>query len=880
MKRNALISIFLVISSFVPAFAQSGAIRGRVRDDTGAVLSGIPVIAAPQKDTARYQVSVTDGAGRYEFPALAPGAYSLTVSCLGYDTRRENAYLFPESELVIDFPLKTSALFLEGAVVEEKFMPVQIIGDTLRYNPGAFMDGGEETLGDLLDKLPGISVDKTGRVQAQGEQVQTILLNGNNLFKDNVQIATNNLSADLADKVEVINNYSDFDILNGFQTHEAKAINIKVKDTFIGRLSGHLNLAGGIASKFETNNNLLLLREKTMWSVSATANNTGVPLLSLSDYFSMKGGISSVISSMNDNLEVDDNLLDFLTTDSNIYRNDNGLAALNFYSQPNSKLKLEGSAWVNLNRTFSQVQEEYSFLDGLAANLKDVRDTNRVSSFYGMLDVLYSPSQKTNLHYRGDVFYNDKLHGTGIAQSGHTYSPVWKKKGLTANQSLTFIRKIRDDILSLNVTQQYSSSPTTLVMVADTVHFPFMPHFPVGMLNLRQENPESRHQLAAEASYLLTLAPKYYLRTSLKADFQKSREGILLLEDGERTFHDQSVERDYRQQQLTLRLHKNKGVFQFQVGGALRFLQLSVNNKDRRLSESAVRFDPHVGITVDAVSFGKLTLSYTRTYTPYSLDDYLAGVRIGSYDKYYWTDLDVAGFERRQRLQAIYVLVDQFRGTQVKASCFYSVSDDVVSYDYRTTGFVTEAVPRRGGHQTSLFADLEYSRRFAFAPLGCESTVEYNQLNYQCLFQGNPVDCASMSPSVQVSVETYFKRGLNAKARMGYHYSVFRNYFETSQWWIDPFLQLSWTNGRFRIASSLTYTYNVTDKMDQKLLNVGARCSYTLKNQKLQFELEGNNLTHLYDNTWNEIVMEDNIRSFRSLYTIPGNLLLRVKYYL
>lgn len=879
MKWYALISIFLIISS-APAVAQGGAVRGRVSDDAGVVLPGIPVIVAPQRDTARFQVSLTDSTGRYDFPDLAPGAYSLTVSCLGYDTRRENVYVFPESEIVLDLSLKTSALSLEGAVVEEKFMPIQVIGDTLRYSPGAFMDGGEETLGDLLDKLPGISVDKTGRVQAQGEQVRTILLNGNNLFKDNVQIATNNLSADLADKVEVINNYSDFDILNGFQTHEAKAINIKVKDTFIGRLSGHLNLAGGVADKFETNNNLLLLREKTMWSLSATANNTGVPLLSLADYFSMKGGISSVISSMNDNLEVDDNLLDFLTTDSNIYRNENGLAALNFYSQPSAKLKLEGSCWANLNRTFSQVQEEYAFLDNRAGYVKDVRDTNRISSFYGMLDVLFSPSQNANLHYRGDVFYNDKLHGTGVVQSGHAYAPVWKKKGLTANQSLTYIRKIRDDILSVNVSQQYSSSPTSLRMVADTVHFPFMPHFPDGALDLRQENPETRHQLGAEASYLLTLAPKYYLRTSMKVDFQKSRAGIQLLEEGERALHDQWVDRDYRQQQLTLRLHKNKGVFQFQFGGALRFLQLSMDNTDKRLSASAVRFDPHVGITIDAVSFGKLTLSYTGTCTPYSLDDYLTGVRIGSYDKYYRADRDAVGFERRQRLQAIYVLVDQFRGTQVKASCFYSVSDNVVSYDYRTSGFVTEAIPRRGGHQETLFADLEYSRRFAFTPLGCESSVEYNQLNYQCLLQGIPVDCVSMSPSVQASVETYFKRGVNAKLSMGYHYSTFRSYVETSQWWIDPFLQLSWTNGRLRVASSLTYTYNVTDKVDQELFNVGARCSYTLKNQKFQFELEGNNLLHLHDNMWNEIVMNDNIRSFRSLYTVPGNLLLRIKYYL
>ena len=64
---------------------QETAVAGTVTDETGGVLPGVTVEARDSAGGAP-RVAVTDGAGRFSFPALAPGAYELTVILPGFVT--------------------------------------------------------------------------------------------------------------------------------------------------------------------------------------------------------------------------------------------------------------------------------------------------------------------------------------------------------------------------------------------------------------------------------------------------------------------------------------------------------------------------------------------------------------------------------------------------------------------------------------------------------------------------------------------------------------------------------------------------------------------------------------------------------------------------
>ena len=69
-----------------PAAAQEAPIVGAVTDETGGALPGVTVEARSAGAGGPPLVAVTDGAGRFEFPALGPGAYDLTFALPGFVT--------------------------------------------------------------------------------------------------------------------------------------------------------------------------------------------------------------------------------------------------------------------------------------------------------------------------------------------------------------------------------------------------------------------------------------------------------------------------------------------------------------------------------------------------------------------------------------------------------------------------------------------------------------------------------------------------------------------------------------------------------------------------------------------------------------------------
>ena len=62
---------------------------------------------------------------------------------------------------------------------------------------------------DLLKKLPGIQVDKDGKIKAMGETVQKVLVDGEEFFGDDPGMAVKNLRADAVKEVQVFDKKSD-----------------------------------------------------------------------------------------------------------------------------------------------------------------------------------------------------------------------------------------------------------------------------------------------------------------------------------------------------------------------------------------------------------------------------------------------------------------------------------------------------------------------------------------------------------------------------------------------------------------------------------------------------------------------------------------------
>ena len=167
---------------------------------------------------------------------------------------------------------------LDTVIVATK-RPVVVHNDTTTYNVEAFKDGTERKLQDVLKKLPGIDVnEKSGEIKFKGKPIETVLLEGDNLFGANYTLGTKNISADIVKEVQAIENYSDNYVLKGLEKDEKVVLNIKITKSKLN-LSGVGELGIGLLKPnkklIDANINLIGLQQAHKFFTAVSYNNLG-----------------------------------------------------------------------------------------------------------------------------------------------------------------------------------------------------------------------------------------------------------------------------------------------------------------------------------------------------------------------------------------------------------------------------------------------------------------------------------------------------------------------------------------------------------------------------------------------------------------------------
>ena len=237
MKRVLLIVVMMFLA--LPIMAQSGRITARVIDSEtkeGVVGAIVEIVSA---NDAEYRRHTTTGAnGAVTLTGLRNGDYEMSISFIGYATYRSSVKLNGTLNIgIIEFSPENVAI--ETVVKEVQALRTSQNGDTVAYNAAAFKVASDADVEGLLKKMPGITVSN-GTVEAQGEQVKKIFVDGKEFFGEDVSTALNSLPAESVERVEVFNKLSDNAEFSGMDDGEGyKAINIVT----------HANMRQGIFGK-------------------------------------------------------------------------------------------------------------------------------------------------------------------------------------------------------------------------------------------------------------------------------------------------------------------------------------------------------------------------------------------------------------------------------------------------------------------------------------------------------------------------------------------------------------------------------------------------------------------------------------------------------
>ncbi len=147
-------------------------------------------------------------------------------------------------------------------------------GDTTIYQMDKYIQASDISLEDVLKRMPGLRVDKEGRIYFQGRAIESILIEGDNLTGQNYQQLSKTIAPNMIEQVEVISNFQENPLLAGISDSESTIINLKLKKGY-AKFFGDLKLAGGNDHRYLGNLNLFGLLNDSKTLTIAHANSQG-----------------------------------------------------------------------------------------------------------------------------------------------------------------------------------------------------------------------------------------------------------------------------------------------------------------------------------------------------------------------------------------------------------------------------------------------------------------------------------------------------------------------------------------------------------------------------------------------------------------------------
>ena len=253
MKRFIL--AILALAFAVSAFAQTGKVSFSLIDSAtkqGVMGAVVEVYPTAKPNDKRYY---TSGANGYvSIQGLSYGSYSMVVTFIGYKDLKRDFRISAATLSLGKLTMEESAERIETVVKTVKSLRTSQNGDTLSYSAGAFKVANDADVEGLLKKMPGITI-ANGSVEAQGETIKKIFVDGKEFFGDDVNTAIKSLPAEAVDRIEVFNKLSDQAEFSGMDDGEGyKALNIITKEGMRQGQFGKMYAGTGYEPDWQKNN--------------------------------------------------------------------------------------------------------------------------------------------------------------------------------------------------------------------------------------------------------------------------------------------------------------------------------------------------------------------------------------------------------------------------------------------------------------------------------------------------------------------------------------------------------------------------------------------------------------------------------------------------
>ncbi|MEX2403227.1 MAG: carboxypeptidase-like regulatory domain-containing protein [Balneolales bacterium] len=289
MRFVTTLFLFIIVPFIV--LAQEVSVSGTVTEEQNdEVLIGANVAIYTESDTSLVGGASTDSDGIFLLTNITPEDYILTVTYLGYNSISRSITIGEGNITDLGISMEPGNQVLADITVTAQLPPVEVRGDTTQFNSGAFRLNEDASAEDLILRMPGFIIED-GEVRAQGEEVQRVLVDGEEFFGDDARIALRNLPAEIIDKIEVYDRQSDQASFTGFDDDDAeKTVNIVTKPGMNTGRFGRGEAGLGTDTRYMSGGNMNYFRGNRRVSLIGLSNNINQLNFSTEDMQDVSGG--------------------------------------------------------------------------------------------------------------------------------------------------------------------------------------------------------------------------------------------------------------------------------------------------------------------------------------------------------------------------------------------------------------------------------------------------------------------------------------------------------------------------------------------------------------------------------------------------------------
>ena len=396
--KKSLICIFIIF----PLFTIAQTIKGSVKDSSGNSIPFANILIKENQIPSSIAEFTAARSGKFAF-TLKKKYQTILIEVTTPEYYNETFIIQnPKIDEVytINFVIQKKELteLKEVVVVSEK-KSYSIKQDTLTYNIENYKDPSDKKIQDVLKRLPGIELnEKSGEIKYKGKSVETVTLDGDNLFGYNYSLGTKNINIDMLEQVQAIDNYSENPLLKGIEGGEKVSLNLKLKKgktDYSGNIDSGLGLNNDVNILNNSNANILGISKKYKSFGTITYNNIGVNH-SPFDYFSSNKSIEQ---------QKERDLSTHKIISEALFNNpiDDARANINsmFFSNYNSIFKVSKRIsiksniyFINDNIKLNQLNTSENTFQNETITTTDNYNTNKKPQFYrGDIELKYNTSK-------------------------------------------------------------------------------------------------------------------------------------------------------------------------------------------------------------------------------------------------------------------------------------------------------------------------------------------------------------------------------------------------------------------------------------------------------------------------------------------------------